>query len=81
MTIYQVNVDLLSKNLSMHNVLRLIHVNPYINCHFLFDPCVCFKYLSTPICLDHISLHPNRGQVRIEDQGIMCRMQRLLRGV
>ena len=38
-------------------------------------------YLCTRIWFDHISTQPNRGQIHIEGQRSMSRMQRLLEGV
>ena len=81
MLMYQVNMDLLSTNPSLHIVVRLIHVHPQLSRQFQFDHKVCCNYLCTPICPDPIGLHPNRDQVHIEGRQNKCRMQRLPEGV
>ena len=75
---YHVSVGLLSTSQLKHNEVRLICVNLLLDLHCQFYLRVSCEYLRTPICLDHIGLHPNRCQVNFEDQRKMCVGLRLL---
>ena len=51
-----------------------------IKSSFQIDHWVYCEYLCTAICLYHISIHPNGGQVQIEGQRSICRMQNFWKG-